>query len=179
MNKKYIILASSFFILSSLIACTPGNEKPLVDRDRTLTEQNNGSNNDGYSYLGGPEKHYDDGNIMNNSTNANENYTSRLMQDEDRIAKKISRLEGVRNAVVMVEDDTAYCGVDYENKSSTAINNLRQRIANEVKSLNPNIDTVFVTSDQTSYDRMKEYLDTNGIKARTTQLTNNIMNLFR
>ncbi|MFA5528881.1 MAG: YhcN/YlaJ family sporulation lipoprotein [Peptostreptococcales bacterium] len=178
MNKKYIILASSFFILSSLIACTPANEKPLVDRDRTFIEQNNGPNGDGYSYLGGPGR-YDDGNIMNNSTNANENETSRLMQNEDSIARKIMSLEGVRNAVVMVEDDTAYCGVDYENKSSTAINNLRQRIANEVKKFNPDIDTVFVTSDETSYDRMKEYLNTSGLKERTTELTNNIVNLFR
>ena len=198
MNKKLIMFASTIFIASSLVACQAPNPKPLIDdndNDYTTIEENNGPNNgagitndndlgmneDGYSYLGrNTDDNYYEGNIMNNSTSANENATASLMQDEERLQQRISNLKGVSNCVVMLEDDTAYCGIDYEDNDNTAnINNLRQRISNEVKTLCPEVDSVFVTSDKTSYDKMREYLNESGITNRSTKLANSIKNIFR
>lgn len=205
MNKKLIMFASTLFIVSALVGCKAPAEKPIVDdnddNNYTTTEENNGPNNgagitnnndlgnndlgmngeDGYSYLGmNTDDNYEEGNIMNNSTSAGENDVASLMQDEDRLEKRISNLKGVSNAVVMIEDDTAYCGVDYTDDDNTStINSLRQKISNEVKTLCPQVDSVFVTADKTSYDRMKEYLSESGITNRSTKLANSIKNIFR
>lgn len=93
--------------------------------------------------------------MIGNNTNMTTNMTG-LSQRASTIAKRVNALEGVNNASVLIDGDTAIVGCDVgktmDNKTTA---NLKQRVEAAVKVADKNIKKVSVTLDPNIYSRIK------------------------
>lgn len=108
MTKKIILIFLSFVLVTALIftGCTPAR------RPYTSPNQNNGlGNNVGYQDTG---RNLGTNNNMGNYRNTNNNTLS-----ADRAATAVERIQGVRNASVVITGNAAYVGVVLDTNTTT------------------------------------------------------------
>lgn len=108
MTKKIILLFLSFALATALIftGCTPAR------RPNTNLNQNNGLGNTvGYQNKG---TNLGTNNNMGNYRNTNNNTLS-----ADRAATAVERIQGVRNATVVITGNAAYVGVVLDTNTTT------------------------------------------------------------
>jgi len=83
------------------------------------------------------------------------------IESSDRIANKISAMPGIGSAFVVMTDHNAYVAVKEEAKSnagSTALTNeVKDKIANQVKALSPSVENVYVSANPDFVSRMEGY----------------------
>lgn len=103
----------------------------------------------------------------NNSPNYSLNNTGGTTQAND-IERSIEQMTGVKDATVVVSGNTAYVGLNtdgnmtgkniaYGNTSGTAV--LKQSCAKRVRAANPQIQTVYVSTDANFADRLRSVGD--------------------
>lgn len=162
MKRKIIILSLFIFAFVLFTGCTPA-EKPLDDNN----DYNNNYNNDINDDINDPYRNDDydnyDNNDLNNTTpnNTNNNVIERNIDKtknntEKLLESKVEQINGVSNAVVVVDGNAAYCGVD-ATQGNANLSNLRQEISRQIKATNPAVSTVYVTTDKTSMNNLSNY----------------------
>ncbi|MGP1907826.1 YhcN/YlaJ family sporulation lipoprotein [Metabacillus sp. JX24] len=105
-------------------------------------------------------------NIMNNELKnvtydeqTNENRDNRMNVADDA-AKKVADLEEIKYANVIVLDNTAYAAVMLEgNPKGKLSDELKNKVADQVRSTDRNLDNVFVSENPDFFDRVKDYGD--------------------
>lgn len=99
---------------------------------------------------------------------------------EENLAGEIVKINGVKSATVLVNNNTAYVGIDLaQNIESTKTNTLKDEVVNKVKNIEPTITTVYVSADVDVVGRLKGYVrDIRGGKP-ISGLVNEIEEMFR
>lgn len=98
--------------------------------------------------------------------------------EESKMETLVNQINGVENCVVYKDENTAYCGVQTNEVPNNQINTLKQKVSNKIKETFPNINTVYVTTDQLSFDNMQNLKIDNG-NARTNKMMDNIKSYFK
>lgn len=115
-----------------------------INRDNTMMNDgmwDNGRLNDG---------------MMNNSVMRNNTNMTGMSQRSSTIAKRVNALEGINNAQVLIDGDTAIVGCDVkETMDNKTTANLKQKVEAAVKVADKNIKKVSVTLDPNIYSRIK------------------------
>lgn len=76
------------------------------------------------------------------------------------IETNIEAMEGIRNAVVILVEDTAYVGIETEeNIEITNMKGLQSEIAARIRQIAPDINRVYMTSDEDRVRRLRIYAD--------------------
>lgn len=103
----------------------------------------------------------------NNSANYGLNNTGRTSQASG-IERAVEQMTGVRDATVVVSGNTAYVGLDTSGSmngqnisygSTTGTSALKQACARRVKASNPQIQTVYVSTDPNFINRLRRVGD--------------------
>jgi len=117
--------------------------------------RNNTMMNDGIVRNGRLNDNMMNDSMMGNNNNMTTNMTG-ISQRASTIAKRVNALDGINNASVLIDGDTAIVGCDIggtmDNKMTT---NLKQRVEAAVKVADKNIKKVSVTLDPNIYSRIK------------------------
>lgn len=164
MKKNYFLIATLIFTLY-LTGCARTNVNDKVAyRDRNVTQPTRVN----YNPYGAPITGVDNtdvqlgrnvNNYNNNITNGRNVYDNRSkMRVADEAATKVADLKEVDTANVIVTENNAYVAVKLapssRNKMTTKI---EKKISNRVKSVDRDIDNVYVSENPDFYDRMNEY----------------------
>ncbi|HYF84505.1 MAG TPA: YhcN/YlaJ family sporulation lipoprotein [Clostridia bacterium] len=103
----------------------------------------------------------------NNSPNYGLNNTGGTTQ-ADGIARSIEQMAGVDNATVVVNGNTAYVGIDTDGDltgrnisygNATGLDAVKRSCAQRVKSTDPRIQTVYVSTDADFFERLRSVGD--------------------
>ncbi|MDF2590794.1 MAG: putative sporulation lipoprotein YhcN/YlaJ [Clostridia bacterium] len=130
---------------------------------------NNGTlnNGNGMGYNNGNGLGYNNGLRNNGQGNSdalgnNVGYNT-TAQENENLVSAIEGINGVRNANVVVSGNTAYVGITLDNTANaTNTNNIKSNVAQQVKTSNRNINTVYVSTDAGFINRLRNVV--NGIK---------------
>lgn len=98
-------------------------------------------------------------NYNNNITNGKNNYDNRSkMRVADDVAKKVADMSEVDTANVIVTENNAYVAVKLSPSSRNKMTSkIEHKISKKVKSVDPDIDNVYVSENPDFYDRMNNY----------------------
>ncbi|MHB1394214.1 MAG: YhcN/YlaJ family sporulation lipoprotein [Clostridia bacterium] len=103
----------------------------------------------------------------NNSPNYGLNNTGGTTQ-ADRIARSLEQMTGVDNATVVVNGNTAYVGIDTDGDltgrnisygNATGLDAVKRSCAQRVKTADPSIQTVYVSTDTNFFERLRRVGD--------------------
>lgn len=143
-----------------------GNNNNIFDNE--LNDNNLGRNNNGANNL-------NQGNNLNNNNQNDDNNTSR------RIENEINKINGVRDSVVLLRDDSAVIAVDLDNNTNNNRNNnqINSRIRSIVRDMANNIDDVRVTTDRNIRTRLSTIVDDIGTGRPIREFANELDDLFR
>ncbi|WP_066287914.1 YhcN/YlaJ family sporulation lipoprotein [Bacillus sp. FJAT-29937] len=164
MKMKAII--ASLFTMSILAGCGVNNDNNMNDtamrntRDN-LTRVNNPGTNDFNVFDDRnmrntnltPVRNNNNGITNNNALNNN----NARMRVADRVADKIAALPEVDHANVIVTDNNAYVAARLVNNQNGLSRDIERKIADQVKSVDRNINDVYVSVNPDFYDRMNNY----------------------
>jgi YhcN/YlaJ family sporulation lipoprotein len=143
--KKLSMLPASLLLVLSLVGCANNNNTDNTNgneaNDRNNTSENTGA---GESANG------------KNETNNDKNETN--VEVADDIAKRISDMNEVENAYVLVTEDNAFVGVILK-EDVTENDKLKSEIADEVSKDNSNLNNVYVSFNPDVAARLTEYAD--------------------
>jgi spore cortex protein len=173
MKIKLILIAS---ILCSLyvVGCARNNANndDVAYRNRNGMEptrvnyntRNGGPNVTNFDRNDGNINDYDrnDRNIIdvrNNNRNNNVIGENR-MRVADKAAARVTDLREVDSANIIVTDNNAYVAAKLENHVGNKLTNkIEKKISDRVKSVDHDIDNVYVSVNPDFYDRMNNYVD--------------------
>lgn len=123
----------------------------------------------------------------NNSANYGLNNTGRTSQASG-IERAVEQMTGVRDATVVVSGNTAYVGLDTSGSmtgqnisygSTTGTSALKQACARRVKASNPQIQTVYVSTDTNFINRLRRVGDGVNTGNTVTNFRNELSDLVR
>lgn len=167
---RQISIISTFLICASLltIGCTPA-KRPVPTRDynqdRTRTQMYDNDNRtipreNGYGLNGTndmnnntvPERYEDQGlgygNMPNNMGNIGNN---------SMLEREVEKIAGVTDAVVIVNNDTAYVGIEQDGTNNMDTKTMQTEVVNRIKDRMPNISKVSVTTEMDRVDKLRGY----------------------
>lgn len=129
---------------------------------------NYGGNNDMY---GGYGNDYRNIGGSNNSPNFGVNNNGNAATQGERVARTLEGIPGVDDATVVISGNTAYVGVDtnqdlrgtgrniaYGNANND-VSTIKQQCAQRVRANNPNVRTVYVSTDANFLERLRRVGD--------------------
>ncbi len=178
--KKHFILALTCLMIVSVfsIGCTPA-KRPLTDDPYNNSENNTMRAPNGNQELGqrdyngnSVDRMYDNFNGMDNGINeygVGDNNLNGMngrksigmvggQQAEDKIKSDVEQITGVQNAVVLINGNTAYVGIDAEGSiSGNKMNDLKDQVIEKARRSNNDITRVYVSADMDVTDRLKGY----------------------
>jgi spore cortex protein len=94
------------------------------------------------------------GNVRNNNDNRSK------MRVADKAADKVSHLPEVDTANVIVTENNAFVAAKLDKSSRNELtNDIENKISKAVKSVDPDIDNVYVSTNPDFYDRIKTYAE--------------------
>lgn len=113
----------------------------------------------------------------NNATGNNVGYTT-TTQANDNLEGTIEQIQGVRNATVVVSGNTAYVGITLDN-NTTNTNNIKNNVAQQIRTSNRDIATVYVSTDAGFINRLRNV--GNGIRGGRplSGFTNDLNNMVQ
>ncbi|HYE84402.1 MAG TPA: YhcN/YlaJ family sporulation lipoprotein [Clostridia bacterium] len=123
-----------------------------------------GYNNGMYGGYGNDYRNIGGGNNSPNFALNNNRGTTQA----DSIARAVEQMTGVDNATCVVSGNTAYVGIDTDGDltgrniaygNATDLTAVKRACAQRVKSVNPNIQTVYVSTDANFFDRLRNVGD--------------------
>lgn len=159
MKKTMVATLSSVMLLSGLAACTNNNDNALNrnNNDNALNRNNDVTDNRNTSF--GPNtndrtvRDVRDDRLMrrNDTTNIGyyKDYDGRLAE---QVAKRIEQINGVKNASVILYEDTALVGIDTTRND---VNNVEREARNICQTMT-NKDEVRVVSDSKLNGRIRD-----------------------
>lgn len=174
MNKRIILIVALALVIGLFGGCTPAAEKPLDDPNI----------NDPYDYNNNRNNPYDPDDDMRDNRNGNGYYDNGYLNNdgflsESRLEALCNQINGVDGCVVVVDGDSAYCGIDTNGLSNSQVNAVRQKVTNQIKESQPNIDNVYCTTDQTSYNDMRKLKNNAGNNTRSNKMLDGIKGYFQ
>ncbi len=89
----------------------------------------------------------------------NTNMTTTDKQKAERITQKATQVKGVRKAVAVVSDKSAFIGLDLESVEGEADKSVKDEVAKQVKAAESSLETVNVTSDPDLVTRLRNIAD--------------------
>lgn len=106
----------------------------------------------------------------------------------DRLARTCETVPGVDNATVVISGNTAYVGVNTDGDltgrniaygTASDLSSVKRQCAQKIKTDNPNIQTVYVSTDANFFDRLRRV--GNGVRNGTPveSFRNELSNLIR
>jgi spore cortex protein len=99
------------------------------------------------------------GNVVRNDNGiVNDNDGRSRMRIADQAANKVADMREVDTANIIVTDDNAYAAVKLANGEKLT-NDLEKKISSKVKSVDRDIDRVFVSANPDFYNHMRGYAD--------------------
>lgn len=146
--KKLTIFPISLLLMLALVGCANNND--TNNTNGNATNDNNGATENtgvGESAQGNNDEVND-----NNSTNNGES----KVEVADDAAEKITAMEEVSAANVLVTDQNAYVGVALKNDAEES-EQLKEKIADEVRSVNSEFNNVYVSFNPDVAERFTEY----------------------
>ena len=179
-SKRRVMLALACFMIITVLVmgCTPAR-RPIGDdtqnniRNNTTTQPPNG--NPEVGQMPRSQNTIDDGILPTREMDV-----SMSQQLEDRIQQDVERINGVNNAIVLVNGNTAYVGIDSgKNITDNNMNDLKDQVIERTRRANPEITRVYVSSDMDTTERLRGY----GTQVRAgrpiTGFVNEIEEMFR
>ncbi|KXG76173.1 YhcN/YlaJ family sporulation lipoprotein [Thermotalea metallivorans] len=147
--NKYIFKAVVFFLIFSLliVGCTPAR-RPVPSPTPPTTPAPETA----------PMKP-DNTNVPNEDIGSARNIGNDMNRAmETRILREVERIEGVRNAAVLVNNNTAYIGVDLgTNVPDTRVDAIRKEVVQRVTSLEPSLGPIYVSANPDVVGRLRAY----------------------
>jgi YhcN/YlaJ family sporulation lipoprotein len=160
--KRFTLLSIvSIFIFTALIAgCTPA-QRPTVDPNRntardTIPDTNRDTlpNTDGVNPDTVPLRP----NTIDEDRNNNRNNNTAVRDMEKKVANEVEKVPGVKNATVLINNNTAYIGIDLDEAiEDRQITVIKDRIVNKVKDMENRITMVYVSADVDVVGRLRGY----------------------
>jgi spore cortex protein len=164
--KKSLFLISALVFSLYLSGCARNNvnNDKVAYRDRNVTQPTRVN----YNPNGAPITGVDNtdvqlgrnvNNYNNNITNGRNTYDNRpKMRVADEVADRVADLKEVDTANVIVTENNAYVAVKLSPSSRNEwTKKIENKISRRVKSVDPDIDNVFVSENPDFYDRMNTY----------------------
>lgn len=163
-NKTILAIALSTLLVS---ACGVNNNgvNETANRNRNMNEPTrvgypgNGMN---YGQYGAPVtpiydrvNYNNNPNVIGRNVNVTDNRTAK-MRVADKVADRLVSMREIDHANVIVTDNNAYIGARLTNGRNLS-RTLERKISNEVKSVDRDIDNVYVSANPDFYDRMTNY----------------------
>ena len=154
MNKFLLGLASLTLVLG-LAACGGNNEDPSTtsngheenDVGMDTNNDQNGSNPDNGAM--------DENNGGQNGNNGGEGDANNLEHDQE-IADRVSTVEGVEGATVLMSANNAYVAVNLA-EGTEETDDLKTKISDEVKAAKPDTENVYVSADPDFTKQFEDY----------------------
>ncbi|MCP3762374.1 YhcN/YlaJ family sporulation lipoprotein [Domibacillus sp. A3M-37] len=139
--KKISILAAASLAIFSLMGCNNNQDEEATNKDN-----NNGAENVVH------EENND-----TNDTDLDNNDQTRFEAAEEA-ADRVAKLDEIDSANVIVADQTAYVAVVMsDGKNEEVTEDVENKIAEQVKSSDSAIQTVYVSANPDFVDQMKDY----------------------
>ena len=169
--KHFTKLFAAVIAITFFVGCTPAR-RPIEERDRIDINQERINENNLNVENVVPDQRMPEGDMGYDNIPDN-------MNGDLRIEREIEGIDGVRDAVVILDNNTAYVGLESDDVNNTnTMRGLQAQVAGRVREVLPQIERVYVTSDTDRFERLKEYRQrlNNGTPAR--DLVNEIERLF-
>lgn len=124
-----------------------------------------GYNNDMYGGYGNDYRNIGGG---NNSPNFGLNNTRTAANQAERLSRSCEAVQGVDNATCVISGNTCYVGVDTDGGATGGnvaygntndLSTVKQQCAQKVKAANPQIKTVYVSTDANFFERLRRVSD--------------------
>lgn len=178
MRKKFLTLAATTFLIVSA-GCGNQDEQGQQGTDNNNIEPVRFQNNDGTDYHRNytlqrdiEESNIYDGNpdqirnINNNNNNANNNNADVDNTDQYDVAEEaagliVKKVNGIDNAYVFTTENNAYVAAEVEDnqggETPELTDEIKEQISKVVKSVNNNIDNVYVSTNPDFMDFANNY----------------------
>jgi YhcN/YlaJ family sporulation lipoprotein len=149
--KKYLLLSLLGIMFMSISAgCGMGNnmnEEGQEMNNRNLEKVNYKNNQANRDYVNNRE-YVNDGMMRENYSLA------------DKEANKVASLNEVESAYVLTTNQNAYVAVKLEDNTNDNVSkDLEKKISDQVKSVNGNINNVYISTNPDFTDSMRDYAD--------------------
>ncbi|WP_342431008.1 YhcN/YlaJ family sporulation lipoprotein [Neobacillus sp. FSL H8-0543] len=169
MKRKALVTATLTVLVLSACGVNNNGANDTALRNRDINEparvNNPADNNLTYDYNGRRVNDRTNGNttfdnnrrgVNNNLTDVNNvNNETPRMRVADHIADKIVAMHEVDHANVIVTDNNAYVAAKLENNKTDLSKDVERKIADQVKSVDRDIDNVYISVNPDFYDRME------------------------
>ncbi|MBD1382322.1 YhcN/YlaJ family sporulation lipoprotein [Metabacillus arenae] len=150
------LLPLTLLSLALLFGCAANQNDEATNNN----DQNNNPEDVGFNPDNGNVNNTDNGN-MNNTDNGNANNTDGdqpRIEVADEATKKITELDDVKSANILVTDQNAFVAVVLDNGAKGEVRaQLKDEISNKVKETDKDIDNVYVSSNPDFVERMNDY----------------------
>lgn len=164
--KKSVSVIATLIISLYLTGCARNSNDDVTARDRDATEITRVNyttpNQVGPAISGAdttdPEldRNRNYNNITNMRTDAGNNHAKTRVSD--KAADKVTDLAAVDDATVIVNDNNAYVAAKLHRSAQNELNSdIQNKIARRVKSVDDEIDNVYISVNPDFYNRMKVY----------------------
>ncbi|WP_207707312.1 YhcN/YlaJ family sporulation lipoprotein [Crassaminicella thermophila] len=94
------------------------------------------------------------------------------------LEREVERIPGVRDAVIIVDNNTAYVGIKANTRTNINMKALQTSVASKIREKMPNIVRVYVTSDPNKVERLRDYKEDIRRGKPIRDLINRIEDLF-
>ncbi|SDN56706.1 sporulation lipoprotein, YhcN/YlaJ family [Psychrobacillus sp. OK028] len=150
--NKFLKIVFMMLLIGFLTACGMNNKDNVAnDNGTNKTTENTNTVDEG-----------NDGNISDNhdvNDNGdvnNANGTDRQIKVSDEVANKITELEGVNSASVLVTDHNAYVAVELK-EGTNETEELKTKISDAAKAQDASLNNVYVSANPDFTKQFKEY----------------------
>jgi len=163
LRKFTLFSIVSILIFTALFAgCTPAQRPENPDRNSARNGIPDTTNNGNLPNATDLERNTAlDPNMdrnNNNNQNNNRNNNTAVRNMETKIANEVEKVPGVENATVLINNNTAYIGIDLDEAiEDRQITVIKDRIVSKVKDMEARITTVYVSADTDVVGRLKGY----------------------
>ncbi|WZL73529.1 YhcN/YlaJ family sporulation lipoprotein [Clostridiaceae bacterium 35-E11] len=160
--KRYrsigILVTCVMLVVALALGCTPAR-RPIVDRDQDIGMRNPytapepENQNGGMTNPVNPDGDRSIGENVDLGTRPDNNQAA-----EEKIAREVKKVPGVKDAVVLMNNNTAYIGIDIgQNIENAQTNNIKDQVMDKVKRIEPAITRVYVSADVDVFGRLTQY----------------------
>ncbi|WP_257351956.1 YhcN/YlaJ family sporulation lipoprotein [Pseudalkalibacillus decolorationis] len=154
-EAKLLLVASAFAI--PLVGCNANDDNNQNAEENGVETQDIGNENineDNNGMVNDDDGNNGNGNNANNGANGNNRY-----EVADKAANKVEALPEVGDATVLVTDENAYVAAQLQNnKEGEVTQEMEKKISDQVKSVDPDVNNVYVSTNPDFLDRVNNYV---------------------
>lgn len=156
MKRKAVLTGALAAIVLGGCAMNDADMNETAQRNRDLSQPTK-ANDSNYGENGRTTEPGID--LTRTRTENNARNETPRMRVADKAAEKITAIPEVETANVMVTDNNAYVAARMNNGNGKLTRNMERKIADQVRSVDQDIDNVYVSVDPDFYDRMTGYTE--------------------